>query len=45
MTATQLLAPVLDLVLTLPPIMRLFKEFSQFSKAAKMRVQIKPEIN
>ena len=45
MTVTQLLAPVLDLVLTLPLIIRLFKEFSQFSKATKMRVQSKPEIN
>ena len=45
MTATQLLAPVLDLVLTLPLIMRLFKEFSKFSKTLKMRVQTKPEIN
>ena len=45
MTATQLLAPVLDLILTLPLIMRLFQEFSQFSKATKMRVQSKPEIN
>ena len=45
MTATQLLAPVLDLILTLPLIMRLFQEFSQFSKAKKMRVQSKPEIN
>ena len=45
MTATQLLAPVLDFILTLPLIMRLFQEFSQFSKATKMRVQSKPEIN
>jgi len=45
MTATQLLAPVLDFVSTLPLIMRLIKEFSQFAKATKMRVQTKPEIN
>ena len=45
MTATQLLAPVLDLVLTLPLITRLFQEFSRFSNATKMRVQSKPEIN
>ena len=45
MTATQLMAPVLDLALVLPLILRLFQEFSQFSNAAKMRVQSKPEIN
>ena len=45
MTATQLLAPVLDLILTLPLVIRLFKEFSRFSNATKMRVQSKPEIN
>ena len=45
MTATQLLAPVLDLILTLPLIIRLFQEFSRFSNATKMRVQSKPEIN
>ena len=45
MTATQLLAPVLDLILTLPLVMRLLQEFSRFSNATKMRVQSKPEIN
>ena len=45
MTATQLIAPVLDLVLTLPAVLRLFQEFSLFSNATKMRVQSKPEIN
>ena len=45
MTATQLTAPVLDLVLTLPLIMRLFQEFLRFSNATKMKVQSKPEIN
>ena len=45
MTATQLLAPVLDLILTLPLVMRLLQEFSRFSNATKMRVQSKPEMN
>ena len=45
MTATQLLAPILDLILTLPLVMRLFQEFARFSNATKMRVQSKPEIN
>ena len=45
MTATQLLAPILDLILTLPLVMRLFQEFTRFSNATKMRVQSKPEIN
>ena len=45
MTATQLLAPALDLILTLPLVMRLFQEFSRFSNATKMKVQSKPEIN
>ena len=45
MTATQLLAPILDLVLTLPLIIRLFNEFSRFSNETKMRYQTKPEIN
>ena len=44
MTATQFIAPVLDLVLTLPLIIRLFQEFSRFSNETKMRVQSKPEI-
>ena len=45
MTATQLLAPALDLILTLPLVTRLFQEFSRFSNATKMKVQSKPEIN
>ena len=45
MTATQLLAPFLDLILTLPLVIRLFQEFSRFSNATRMRVQSKPEIN
>ena len=45
MTATQLLAPVLDIILTLPLVTRIFQEFSQFSNATKMKVQSKPEIN
>ena len=45
MTATQLLAPVLDLVLTLPLVSRLFQEVLRFSNATKMRIQSKPEIN
>ena len=45
MTATQLLAPVLDLILTLPLVMRLFQEFSGFSNATKMGAQSKLEIN
>ena len=45
MTATQLLAPVLDLILTIPLIIRLYQEFSQFLNATKRKVQSKPEIN
>ena len=45
MTATQLIAPVLDFILTLPLVLRLFQELSQFSNATKMKVQSKPEIN
>ena len=45
MTATQLLAPALDFILTLPLVTRLFQEFSRFSNATKMKVQSKPEIN
>ena len=44
MTTTQLLVPVFDLVLVLPLISRLFKDFSRFSKATKMKIQSKPEI-
>ena len=45
MTVTQLLAPVLDIILTLPLVMRLFQEVTRFSNATKMKVQSKPEIN
>ena len=45
MTVTQLLAPVLDIILTLPLVMRLFHEVTRFSNATKMKVQSKPEIN
>jgi len=45
MTKTQFVAPVLDLVLVLPLILRLFKDFSRFSNATKMKIQSKPEIN
>ena len=45
MTVTQLLAPVLDIILTLPLVMRLFEEVSRFSNATRMKVQSKPEIN
>ena len=45
MTTTQFVAPVLDLVLVLPLILRLFKDFSRFSNATKMKIQSKPEIN
>ena len=45
MTATQLLAPVLDLILTLPLVLRLFQELFRFSNATKIRAQSKQEIN
>ena len=45
MTATQLLAPVLDFALTLPLIMRLMQDISQFSSATKIRIESKPEVN
>ena len=45
MTTTQFVAPVLDLVLVIPLIMRLFQDFSRFSNATKMKIQSKPEIN
>ena len=45
MTATQFLAPVLDLVFTLPLVIRLFQEFARFSNATRLKVQSKPEIN
>ena len=45
MTTTQFLVPVFDLILALPLIMRLFKDFSRFSNATKLKIQSKPEIN
>ena len=45
MTATQLLVPVLDFILTVPLVLRLLQELTLFSKATKMKVQSKPEIN
>ena len=45
MTTTQFVAPVLDLILVIPLILRLFKDFSRFSNATKMKIQSKPEIN
>ena len=45
MTTTQFLVPVFDLILSLPLVMRLFKDFSRFSKATKMKIKSKPEIN
>ena len=45
MTMTQFLVPVFDLVLVLPLIIQLFKDFSRFSNATKMTIQSKPEIN
>ena len=44
MTLSQLSAPVLDLVLVLPLILRLYKDLSRFSNETKLRVQSKPEI-
>jgi len=44
MTLSQLSAPVLDLVLVLPLILRLYKDLSRFSNGTKLRVQSKPEI-
>ena len=45
MTATQLLAPIFDLILVLTLILRLLKDFSRFSNETKLRIQSKPEIN
>ena len=45
MTLTQLSAPVLDLVLVLPLILRLYKGFSIFSNARKLKIKSKSEIN
>ena len=44
MTLSQLSAPVLDLVLVLPLILRRYKDFSRFSNETKLRVQSKQEI-
>ena len=44
MTLSQLSAPVLDLVLVLPLILRLYKDLLRFSNETKLRVQSKPEI-
>ena len=44
MTLSQFATPVIDLVLVLPLIMRLFKDFSRFSNVAKMIIQTKPGI-
>ena len=45
MTVTQLLAPVFDVLLSLPLIIRLFQKLMLFSNATRMRVQSKQEIN
>ena len=45
MTKTQLLAPVFDLILVLPLIWRLLKDFTRFSNAKKLKIQSKPEMN
>ena len=45
MTLTQLSAPVLDLVLVLPLILSLYKDFLRFSNARKLKIQSKSEIN
>ena len=44
MTVSQMSAPVLDLVLVLPLIFRLYKDLSRFSNETKLRVQSKQEI-
>ena len=44
MTVSQMSAPVLDLVLVLPLIFRLYKDLSRFSNETKLKVQSKPEI-
>ena len=45
MTLTQLSAPVLDLILVLPLILRLYKDFLRFSNARKLKIQSKSEVN
>ena len=45
MTLTQLSAPVLDLVLVLPLILRLYKDFLRFSNTRKLKIQSKSEVN
>ena len=44
MTWSQLSAPALDLILVVPLILRLLKDFSRFSNETKMRLQSKPGI-
>ena len=44
MTLSQLSAPALDLILVVPLILRLLKDFSRFSNETKMRLQSKPGI-
>ena len=45
MTLSQFATPVIDLVLVLPLITRLLKDFSRFSNETKMRVKSKPGIS
>ena len=45
MTLTQLSAPVLDLVLILPLMATLGKDFLRFSNKTKISAQSKPDIN
>ena len=44
MTISQFATPVIDLVLVLPLILRLFKDFSRFSNSTKMMFKSKPGI-
>ena len=45
MTLSQFATPVIDLVLVLPLIFRLLKDFSRFSDATKMMIKSKPGIS
>ena len=45
MTLSQFATPVIDLVLVLPLITRLLKDFSRFSNETKMRIKSKPGIS
>ena len=45
MTLSQFATPVIDLVLVLPLILRLLKDFSRFSNETKMRIKSKSGIN